>query len=73
MKVWLKKFLKGTYIAYCMIITVGIVFIVLWLLITAAMIGSVWFGSVVAPTTNNIVIVICVFFVVAFGLIWSAW
>jgi len=73
MKAWLKRFFEGTYVACQILIMAGVGFIVTWLVITAAMIGSAWFRSVVAPTTNNIIIAACVFFVVVFGLIWSTW
>lgn len=73
MDTWLKKFFKGTYIAYWMIIVVGVVFITLWLLIAIAVITFAWFKAVAPLTTNNIIIMLCVFFVVVFGLVWSSW
>ena len=68
MKEWLKEFSKGTYVACWMIIVVGVAFIVVrlgvWLLIIGAAIGSR-----IEPTANNIIIMLCVFFVFIFGLI----
>jgi hypothetical protein len=73
MKEWLKKFFKGTYVACCMIIAVGVAFIVLWVIVMGAMVGSAWLNAMAPPTTNNIIIMLCIFFVVVFGLIWSTW
>lgn len=70
MKTWLKKFFKGTYVGCWMLIMVGVVFIVLRVGVMVTMI----FGALLAriePTVNNIIILICLCFVVFFGVMWS--
>ena len=71
MKAWLKKFFKGIYVGCCMLIIVGVVFIVLRVVVMVTMICGALLGRV-EPTINNIIIVICICFVIAIGFMWSA-
>lgn len=72
MKAWLKRFFKGTYIAYWMILVVGVVFIVLRLGIMAIIIAYALLTNL-TMTTNGIIIFICGCFVILFGLMYSVW
>jgi len=68
MKTWLKSFFKGMWMA-CQILIAVIVF---ERLITALLWGIAWFKRTV-PTSGANVTVICICFIVAFGLLWTYW
>ena len=72
MKTWLGRFLGGVWIACQILIAVGIAAIVFRGLITALLWVVAWVERT-APTPSTIVTVICICFVVVFGIIWSFW